>query len=95
MLCVSGESMVVQTTTTGKVVLNGIQWDSDSITKLSFDSLVDYIILLVTVLPQSQKSGKRSTTTFTHGTLAHSKARCVISTSGVATHGYERKTQHI
>jgi hypothetical protein len=94
-LCVGGENMVVQTTTTGKVVLNGIQWDSNSITKLSFGSLVGYIILLVTVLPQSQRSGNKPTTIFTHGTLAHSKAQCVISTSGHATLGYERKTQYI
>jgi hypothetical protein len=81
--------------TIGKAELSGILQVTNSTRKLSFDSLVIFIILLVTVPSQSQRSGRKPTTTITKSTLGRSVQVYVISTSGHATLGYERKTQHI
>lgn len=81
--------------TTGKAVWNGILQGLNLIARLSFDSLVVCITLLVTALNQFNAGGNRPTITFIRGTLAPLKAACDISISGAATLGYERKTKHI
>jgi hypothetical protein len=82
--------------TTGKVELNGILWAIGSTRELLLDSSAGFTILLVTVPTLCRKSGSEPTTTFTQNILVPSGVQaCVISTGGLATHGYERKTQHI
>jgi hypothetical protein len=88
--------MFALTTTTGKVVLNGIQLGSNLIAKLSLNSLVSFTILLVTALSLSQRSGRRLTTIFIGNTLALTKVQVSdISIIGPATTGYERKIKYI
>lgn len=67
------------TTTTGKAVLTGTQWVTNSTAELSASSLVNFIILLVTVLSPFSRSGELLTTTSIHDTLERAAMQaCVI-----------------
>jgi hypothetical protein len=89
-------TVLCRVATTGKAALSGILWAIDSTSELLLDSLAGFTILLATVPTLCKKSGSEPTTTFTQNTLVPSGVQaCDILTGGHATHGYERKTQHI
>lgn len=70
---------VALTTTTGKVVLNGILLGSNWITKPSSNNSANYTILLVMRPKLQLGAGRRHITTFTQSTLVLSKVLVCVT----------------